>query len=191
MIMMDTDIVKSVLSYKSKDNSLLVDIVIDKLTPCLEHRLSGEMYDTEVRLLTKSDLPELSEWGFQWKNYFSVEFKSAEIYKLIIKGQDRIEGIVFLEDKKDHVFVHLVENAPWNIGGNKKEFLGVGAHLFAIACRQSLDLGYDGYVAFDAKTDLIKHYQEELAAELYGRRRMIIDDHAAHLLIEKYMKQKG
>ncbi len=85
----------------------------------------------------------------------------------------------------------MVENASWNIGSNKKEFLGVGAHLFAIACQRSIDVGYGGYVGFDAKTDLIRHYQQELAAELCGSQRMIIDECAVRLLIDKYLKQKG
>lgn len=37
--------------------------------------------------------------------------------------------------------VYLVENAPWNIGSERQEFIGVGAHLFAIACKRSFEAG--------------------------------------------------
>ncbi|MCG5252374.1 hypothetical protein MCW62_13745, partial [Brevibacillus agri] len=57
------------------------------------------------------------------------------------------------------VDVYVAESALWNIGSAKKEFVGVGPHLFAIACKKSFDLGFGGWVAFFAKTNLIEHYR--------------------------------
>jgi hypothetical protein len=47
-----------------------------------------------------------------------------------------------------------VEAAPHNVGKMGK-YKGVGAHLFAIACKLSWDAGNEGYVQFTAKTDMI------------------------------------
>jgi hypothetical protein len=51
--------------------------------------------------------------GFNW----SEEFKNPvrDIYKLTIAGNSKIiQGLVSLEVKSDHVYMHLVENAPFN-----------------------------------------------------------------------------
>ncbi len=57
-MIMDTDIVKSMLSYKKKANTPPVDIIIDELTPCLIHRESQETYDTVVVPFVADDLPK-------------------------------------------------------------------------------------------------------------------------------------
>ena len=59
--------------------------------------------------------------------------------------------------------------------------------MFAEACRQSKEAGYDGYVFFDAKNNLISHYQSKLGAMQIGSsQRMIIDETSAQKLIDKY-----
>ncbi|MGF9820042.1 hypothetical protein [Brevibacillus agri] len=71
------------------------------------------------------------------------------------------------------VDVYVAESALWNIGSAKKEFVGVGPHLFAIACKKSFDLGFGGWVAFFAKTNLIEHYVQSLRAQSIGHRIVI------------------
>ena len=58
----------------------------------------------------------------------------------------------------------IVEAAPFNVGSGGK-YKGVGAHLFAIACKLSWDVGNEGYVQFTAKTDLVNHYIKTLNAK--------------------------
>ena len=67
-------------------------------------------------------------------------------------------------------------------------FNGVAANLVAFSCKCSFDRGYEGFVAFDVKTVLIKHYEETLKAEHFGGRRMIIYPPAAAKLVNQYFK---
>jgi hypothetical protein len=50
----------------------------------------------------------------------------------------------------------------------------------------SFDKGYDGYVSFQAKTDLIDHYQKALGAIRLTATRMVIEPDAALNLVQQY-----
>ena len=78
-----------------------------------------------------------------------------------------IQGLISVEDKQNHVFMHLIESANFN-KGKTKVYLGVPSNLVAFACKISFDYGYDGYVAFDAKSALIKHYHKYLELHISG-----------------------
>ena len=79
-----------------------------------------------------------------------------------------------------------LESAPHNVG-LKGRYLGVGAHLFAIAARISFEKGFDGYISFVAKTGLIEHYSETLLAKRIGNtQRMFLDTHSATVLVHRY-----
>ena len=84
--------------------------------------------------------------------------------------------------------VEIAETAPHNYG-HKGIYAGVGAHLFAIACQVSFDAGYDGFVAFTSKSDLVEYYKEKLNAGVFRGRRMYIDEEAARILLDKYMRK--
>ena len=90
-----------------------------------------------------------------------------------------------LEVKADHVYMHLVESAPFNKGANKL-YSGVPGNLVAFACKLSFQRGHAGNVAFISKTQLIEHYVESLGAVHFGGRIMIIDTKAATKLVNRY-----
>lgn len=83
--------------------------------------------------------------------------------------------------------MHLLENAPFNIGKNKL-YEGVPGNLVAHACKVSFQQGHNGFVAFTAKTRLIEHYEKTLGAYTIGGHRMIIATDAAKILVDKYFK---
>ena len=83
--------------------------------------------------------------------------------------------------------MNLLENAPFNIR-TKKLYEGVSGNLVAFACKISFQKGYDGFVAFTAKTKLIKHYEKTLGAHHIVNQRMIIDTEGAKFLVQKYFK---
>jgi hypothetical protein len=58
--------------------------------------------------------------------------------------------------------------------------------LFAFACKCSFELGFDGFVAFTAKTVLIEHYTKTLGAVSIGGQRMAIEEKQAGKLIKRY-----
>ena len=93
--------------------------------------------------------------------------------------------MVSLEIKLDHVYMHLVESAPFN-KGKLKMYAGVPGNLVAFACKLSFQRGHSGNVSFISKTQLIQHYNESLGAMHIGGRIMIIDTTAALKLINKY-----
>mgnify|MGYP001583965116 CR=1 FL=1 len=69
-------------------------------------------------------------------------------------------------------------------------YKGVAGNLFAFACHRSFEKGYEGFVAFYAKSKLIEHYTSSLNAVHIGGVQMIISKHAALNLVEKYFKGK-
>ena len=71
----------------------------------------------------------------------------------------------------------------------KTKFIkGVPGNLVAYACKVSFDKGYHGFLAFDAKTALIKHYKESLYATHFRGLRMFIETNAAMRLISQYFE---
>ena len=175
---------------KSGRDKVKMDIEIDTLTPCLVDTATGNVVPTVFSKATATDLKNTkkSGWLFDWD---SEDLNGEEIYKLSIKGQTDIEGLIALkyEERSKAVYAHIAESAPHNRGKNKKHE-GVGGHLFAIAAYRSKEKGYGGFVYLDAKNeDLVQHYEKQLGAQFLGiphPYRMIIDEESADRLLEKY-----
>ena len=89
--------------------------------------------------------------------------------------------------RRDYIYINLLESATFNIGKNKL-YEGVAGNLVAFACKVSFQKGYDGFVAFTAKTNLIKYYEESLGAFHFKNQRMIIETEASKKLVKKYFK---
>lgn len=160
---------------------------MDKLTNSIENVVTGDSFPTDITLINAADLKTVTkknDWQFDWK----LEFKQPErdVYKLtIVNNQLIIQGLISLEVKSDHVYMHLVENAPFN-KGKKKIYAGVPGNLVAFACKLSFQRGHEGNVSFFSKTQLVQHYIDTLGAIHFGGRVMIIDTNAALKLINKY-----
>ena len=117
-----------------------------------------------------------------------ISRQHKEVFKLTITNNpDIIQGLLSLSLEDDHVYMHLLENAPFNVGQNKL-YAGVAGNLVAHACKVSFQQGFEGFMAFTAKTKLIDHYQRTLGAYTLGGQRMIIPTEAAQILIDKYFK---
>jgi hypothetical protein len=165
------------------------NFIIDKLTDSILNTISGDSFQTEVSRLTSVDLKTLLKkngWNFDWKSEFADMQK--EVYKLtIVNNSNIIQGALSITIEQDHIYMNLLESAPFNIGKNKL-YEGVSGNLVAFACKVSFQKGYDGYVAFTAKTNLIKHYEDSLGAFQFKNQRMIIDTEASKKLVKKYFK---
>lgn len=175
-----------------KDNSENgLDFVIDKLTNSIENVVTGDSFATDISLLTINDLKSITKrnkWLFDWK----VEFVRPErdVYKLtIVNNATIIQGLVSLEVKIDHVYMHLVESSPFN-KGNAKVYSGVPGNLVAYACKLSFQRGHEGNVSFISKSQLVEHYEKILGAFHFGGRIMIIETQSALRLINKYFKNQ-
>ena len=176
-------------SFVAKNQNLGLDFSIDKLTNSIENIVTGDSFQTEVSLVSSSDLKMVTKknkWLFNWK--YEHKQPEREIYKLTIVGNSNIiQGLISLEVKSDHVYMHLVENAPFN-KGKRKVYAGVAGNLVAFACRLSFQRGYEGNVSFLSKSQLIEHYEKSLGARHFGGRIMIIETRPALQLIDKYFK---
>jgi hypothetical protein len=165
------------------------DFIIDRLTNSVLNTISGDSFPTEVSILTLNDLKNLTKkkgWNFNWRSEFKNE--KTEQYKLtIINNPTIIQGLLSITIENDYVFMNLLESAPFNIGQNKL-YEGVAGNLVAYACKVSFQKGFDGFVAFTAKTKLIEHYENTLGAFHFKNQRMIIDSKAGKRLVEKYFK---
>jgi hypothetical protein len=163
-----------------------LDFEVDKLTNSIENTLTGENVETEILRLSTGDATILRglEWQFDWHKEFHKS--DTEIYALIAKGNPSTwHGLVSASDERDHLFMHLIESAPFNKGRDKL-FDGVLGNLVAFLCKASFEKGYSGVIAFDAKTRLIEHYQKMLGAQLFTANRMFINMPEAIKLIGQY-----
>lgn len=163
-----------------------IDVEIDKLTNSIENRIDGNVYNTEVIPLSANDKRQIKkvDWRFNWHGELLNE--NRKVYKLVAcNDMSIIHGLLSLEMKTDHIYLHLIESASFNFGKSKM-YLGVPGNLVAFACKTSFACGFDGYVAFDAKTALIRHYQETLYATHFRGTKMFIETPAALRLVKQY-----
>ena len=171
-----------------KQQNQRLDFIIDKLTNSVENTLTGEVFDTEIVRLTSTEAKQIkkADWQFNWLN--ELKDKTKEVYKLTtVNNRTIIQGLLSIEDKQDHIFMHLIESAKFNKGKGKVYF-GVPGNLVAYACKISVDKGFEGFLAFDAKSALVKHYQESLHATHFRGLRMFVETNAALKLISQYFK---
>ena len=170
-----------------KNKEIGLDFLVDKLTNSIENVVTGDSFATEISILTSADLKTVSKtkgWLFNWKDEFKQP--QRDVYKLtIVHNPQIVQGLISLEVKSDHVYMHLVESAPFN-KGQTKMYSGVPGNLVAFACKLSFQRGHDGNVSFVSKTQLIDHYEKTLGAFHFGGRLMIIETQSSFRLINKY-----
>jgi hypothetical protein len=115
-----------------------IDIEIDKLTNSLENIVSGDCFPTDIIITDKSDFKSITKkenWLFDWKSEFAKP--DRDDYKLtIVNNQQVIQGLISLSVRTDHVYMHLIESAPFN-RGKDKIYAGVPGNLVAFACKLS------------------------------------------------------
>lgn len=171
-----------------KQKNIPLDFIIDKLTNSIENTSTGEVFDTVVVRITSANTKQIikNDWQFNW--HTELKDKTKELYKLTTANNSTIiQGLISIEDKGDHIFMHLIESAKFN-RGKTKVYLGVPGNLVAFACKLSVDKGYEGFLAFDAKSALVKHYEQSLHATHFRGQRMFIETSAAMKLISQYFK---
>lgn len=139
-----------------KREEIGLDFEVDKLTNSIENVVTGDSFSTDISIVTLADLKSTSKknkWQFDW--LFEYSQPEREVYKLtIVNNQQVIQGLISLEIKLDHVYMHLVESAPFN-KGKAKVYAGVPGNLVAFACKLSFQRGHEGNVSFFSKTQLI------------------------------------
>ncbi len=167
----------------------LFGIEIDKITNSIENVVTRESFDTEIVRLTVDEVGQIKKtnWLFDWKR--EILSLKREVHKLVtVNNPQAIHGLISIEDRADHFFMHLIESSKFN-KGSKKIYSGVPANLVAFTCKRAFEKGYSGFVAFESKTKLVGHYQETLGARIFHNNRMVIHHDEAAILVKKYFKE--
>jgi hypothetical protein len=163
-------------------------ILIDKLTNSVERSTTGKSHTTIVVLISAEEIKTVLKkngWYFNWKKEYKEE--GRHIYKLSLADDMSIQGLLSLEPSDNYIEMHLIESAPHNYG-KKKKYVGVPGNLVAFACKVSFEMGFDGNVAFTAKTKLKQHYINSLGATVLFGNRMGIMGESARKLVNSYYK---
>ena len=172
-----------------KATKIKLDFIIDKLTNSIQNTISGDSFQTEVSTFTTKELKQSTKkngWKFNWKQ--ELTNNNREVYKLtIVNNPDIIQGLISFTIKNDHIYMDLIESAPFNLGRNKI-YEGVAGNLVAFACKVAFQRGFDGFLSFTAKTKLIEHYEKTLGAYHFGNHLMILETKASTILVDKYFK---
>lgn len=173
----------------------MINVWIDKFTPCLKDSATGDLIETEVVQVTRRSVLAKYNKKTQWYTSWNALLDDGhEIYAIVIKGTSDIQGLVALKPNADYqaVYIAWMCAAPHN---NKEltdmpKYTGVGGHLFAVAIDKSIEYGYDGVVTGFAMDEyLLKHYQEAFNAFLVGvlhPYHFMIDEIHARKLKEVY-----
>ena len=167
-----------------------IDEPIDGLTSSIVHQSSGQVFPTTIAAygdLAPNQRAALVRWRFDWS--VEVARTGRDVVALLAGASDIVQGLMSMETAKGFILVHLLESAPHNVGQNKL-YRGIPGNLFAYASSRSFALGFDGFVAFEAKTELIEHYKLSLGAEQVGSSsRMIIAMPSALELVKQYFQE--
>src|SRR6266540_1510810 len=110
---------------------------IDKLTNSIELVTTREKFETDVIQLRIENIEFLKRlnWEFDWAA--ELERGNRHVHALTLKGDsEHFQALASSEDLSDHIYLHLLENAPTN-RSPKKLFAGVAGNLIAFLCKES------------------------------------------------------
>jgi hypothetical protein len=113
-----------------KEKKIGLDFEVDKLTNSIENVITGDSFATDISIVTKNDLKEVTKknkWVFKWRD----EYKQPErdVYKLtIINNQKIIQGLEL--NPSDTVL---------EIGAGRGELTGFISHKVKISSEPNLN----------------------------------------------------
>src|SRR5947207_3366993 len=103
-----------------KRNPRRLDFEVDELTNSIKDTLTGEVFETDVLLLSEENRVPIRKlkWAFDWG--YELSQPGQQVYALTTKVDPSVwHGLVSASDRHDHVFMHLIESAPMNRGKDK------------------------------------------------------------------------
>ncbi len=129
--------------------------------------LTGEICPIEVLHLENTDYKSLSKtrYFFDWK-----EEKKEEVYKLVLKGQKDILGLVSIEriPSEWRIHIRLLTVSKENKGKEKK-FDKITGNLIAFVAKIALaDFGQMACVSLRPKSLIAQHYMTKYKMNITG-----------------------
>ena len=168
---------------QDSNESGIINLDIDELTPCLRRLSTGELVQTTVNRIDAQGT-NFTGWYFGWSD--EAKRNPMGVYGLYAGGDARLQGLVSIRAHSAGAEVVFVESAYYQ-KLTPKEYEGIGGHLFAEAVKRSREAGNpEGFVYFKAKTELIGYYQEKLGAVCGLGDQMGIYGQSARELFERY-----
>lgn len=149
---------------------------------------TGESHRVEISPVSEDDYKVItkSKFWFDWK----VE-KNYHVYKLKIKGEDEIIGLISLDifESESRIEIRLLAVSKENRGKDKK-FHRIAGNLIAFAGKEAVKrFGEMACVSLISKTKLIEHYIQTYSMIPAGR-SLFIDGIELIQLITDYDKER-
>lgn len=158
--------------------------------------IGGNEVPTYVSPATAGDLQATTKWQTKWTSQATQDMPN----KVALRRTDTNELLGLMAYAVDDAILaveiiyvesadHSNANLLHEIGGEKK-YIGIARALFAYAVSISMENGYDGVLAFKAKTsELVEYYIREFGASRVGSYdpfRLVIWEDAARELIDYF-----
>lgn len=130
----------------------------------LKNIRTEELVDAFIERVSAKDFTLIKKSKHRFNKFDWSKYKGKEVYKLTIKDNDLIVGLLCIIDHPDSgidaIEIELLESSAENIGKGKT-YDHIGGCLIAFACRESFKRGHDGCTFLTPKTSLIRHYMEK------------------------------
>ena len=129
---------------------------------------TNERIEVEILPVTEHDYSRLEGERF----YFDLkEEKEFNVYKLTVKGQDEILGLVSLDfiDSESRIEIRLLATTKEN-RGHQKKYDRIAGGLIAFAARLSIRMySISPCISLIPKTELREHYKKTYYMKEAGR----------------------
>jgi hypothetical protein len=129
--------------------------------------LTGNICPIEVLPVTNTDFTSISKarYFFDWK-----EEKKEEVYKLVLKGQKDILGLVSIERIPSEWRIHIrLLTVSLENKGKEKQFDKITGNLIAYVAKIALaDFGQMACVSLRPKSSIAKHYMTKYNMNMTG-----------------------
>lgn len=128
---------------------------------------SGKIFPIEIFPVEKADYKLLvkSHFFFDWKDE-----QNEEVYKLVIKGEQAILGLISLEriPTEWRVHIRLLTVSKENKGSQKK-YDKIAANLITHAAKIAVaEFGEFACISLKPKTELAQHYIDKYGMNITG-----------------------
>ena len=154
--------------------------------------INTRLVKAEIVLAVNKDAPLKKDgWNFDWGKLLQ-DNNSRTYFLKTIELPKSVEGAIQLRIENEMLIMDSLEIASHNIGRKSKKYDYVAGCLIAFACRESFKLegNYKGFLAFVAKSKLLKWYSDKYGAKIALGQRMYIDDKVGFELIKEYLECK-
>ncbi len=146
---------------------------------------TGERVKCSIKKANRADIiGDKPNFEFNWKE----EFNRYKVFKLTTEENPKIiQAFLSFQDDDGFVYVSKIERANFR---KFKVYEGILEVSFAFCCKNSFDLGHNGFISFFAKSELTHFYRNRFNAQQIGSsQRMFINTIEAKKLVDLYYEE--